>query len=124
MIDGLVGSLWKYGSTVFAHTSTLQRNEETIRRCYRKALLLLTRSHRTPLYLPLAVVSNTIPLDYQAINRTITYNKTRNKKASFALPYSVLSSMAKKKNNVERLAKRMESLPKRLLDKRTYPNNQ
>ena len=72
-IEGFVGNLWNYGSTIFAHTLTQQKNKEIIRKYPKKALLPLTESYRTTSYLPLTVISNTITLDYQVTNRTVTY---------------------------------------------------
>ena len=96
MINGTIGNRWKYGSTIFAHKVQLKHNRKILRRSHRNALLLLTRGYRTTSYLPLTVISNTVPLDYQILNRTITYNKTRNITPTFPLPKTIPEGMHKK----------------------------
>jgi len=95
MINGVVGSRWKYGSTVFAHKLQLQKNKKKIR-SHRAALLLLTRSYRTSAYLPLTTISNTIPLDYQVRNRTIIYSQSTGLKLLFPQRHSIPETITKK----------------------------
>jgi len=50
--------------------------------------LQLTRSYKTTSYLLLTVISNILLLNYQVINRTLTYSRTHN----FSLHFNIIPS--------------------------------
>ena len=59
-------------------------------------IIRLTRRYRTISYLPVTVISNIVPIDYQIVNRTVTYNKIRNLIPTFPIERTVSSTLHKK----------------------------
>ena len=73
MFSGTIGSIWKYGSTIFAHKVNQSRNKCTIRRVHKACLRTICRSYRTVSYLPLTAITGITPLEYQITNRATAY---------------------------------------------------
>jgi hypothetical protein len=82
MLQGAVSSFWKYGSTIFSHSLLFSKNRRIIRQTHRQMLLLINRSYKTVSYLPLTIISNWPPLDYEIHSRSIIYSHTH------SLPFS------------------------------------
>jgi hypothetical protein len=73
MLQGAIGSLWKYGSTIFSKSLFTHHNRKLVRQTHRQMLLLASRSYRTAPYLALTVINNSPPLEYQIHIRSIIH---------------------------------------------------
>jgi retron-type reverse transcriptase len=77
MLEGTIGSIWKYGSTIFSDKLFISKNIKLVQRTHRQMLLSLTRSYRTVSYLPLTIISNWPPIHYQIHLRSIIFSHTQ-----------------------------------------------
>ena len=78
MLQGIIEAIWKYSSTVFSHRLFKTHNRKLIRQTHRQMLILQTRSYRTASYLPLTIIGNWTPMEYQVHARSMIYARYNN----------------------------------------------